>query len=376
MKEALLITTDFAEDHDGFLSPGKHAARFGSRDGLTGEAGRAGGVQDRAGRAQDVAGNLAAPMNENLTFSLVIVTYLRDAMVCDALRVLEPHAGLFHEILVVDNGNSPVLSEFARAYAPGNLRILPQPGNDGAVGRSHGILAASGDIVVTLDDDVRLHDPSQLLRLRRFFQAGARIGCVNFKILYDNDLSLDLSDWCHPRDPARYADRLFETSYISEGACALNGALVRRIGAYPLDLFIGQEGVELAARILDSGHDIYYLPSVSVTHSVAAEGRTSGRQFFFNARNICWIAVRTYPIGLAVRTILREWSTLALLSLLRGRPLHFARGCLDGLRRTPALWAGRRPISSDTARHINKLNSFKPTILNRLKRLLLSKTLE
>jgi GT2 family glycosyltransferase len=376
MNETFVASTDFAGNHDGSLCPGGHAARLGSGNDLTGEPGGADGVQGRIRQAWGVAGNLGTPVNENLTLSLVIVTYLRDAMVCDALRVLEPHAGLFHEILVVDNGNSPVLSEFARTYAPGNLRILPQPSNDGAVGRTHGILAASGNIVITLDDDVRLHDPSQLLGLRRFFQAGARIGCVNFKILYESDLSLDISDWCHPRDPAVFADRLFETSYISEGACALNGALVRRIGAYPLDLFIGQEGVELAARILDSGHDIYYLPSVSVTHSVAAEGRTSGRQFFFNARNICWIAVRTYPAGLAVRTILREWSTLALFSLLRGRLLHFVRGCLEGLRRTPELWGRRTPISPDTARHLTRLNSFKPTIVNRIKRLLLSKTME
>ncbi len=315
-------------------------------------------------------------MSENPTISLVIVTYQREGLVCDTLRVLEPHAGLFHEILVVDNGNSPALGDFARTYRPGNLRILPQTSNDGAVGRTHGIMASSGDIVLTLDDDVRLFDPSELLSLRRFFQAGTRIGCVNFRILYESDLSLDLSDWCHPRDPARYADRLFETSYISEGACALNGAMIRRIGAYPLDLFIGQEGVELAARILDAGYDIYYLPSVSVTHSVANQGRTSGRQFFFNARNIYWIALRTYPLGLAIRTVCREWGTLALFSLIRGRLPHFARGCLEGLRRTATLWAIRRPIGSDTARHIARLNSFKPTVWTRLKRLSRSKTLD
>ena len=315
-------------------------------------------------------------MSDGPTISLVIVTYLRDGLVCDTLRALEPHAGLFHEILVVDNGNSPALADFARAYRPGNLRVLPQTSNDGAVGRTHGILAASGDIVLTLDDDVRLHDPAQLLNLRRFFQANDRTGCVNFRILYEGDLSLDLSDWCHPRDPALYADRLFETTYISEGACALNRALIRQIGAYPLDLFIGQEGVELAARILDAGYDIYYLPSVSVTHSVANEGRTSGRQFFFNARNIYWIALRTYPLGLAIRTVCREWGTLALFSIIRGRLPHFARGCFEGLRRTATLWANRRPIGSDAARHVAKLNGFKPTLRRRVERLLRSKTLE
>lgn len=376
MIEAFSVASNFGEPAHGAGSTAPHAVPLVSRTAPSGPDGGSGRARDASGRTLSVTGDLRNRMTDSPTISLVIVTYLREAIVRENLRALEPHAGLFHEILVVDNGNSPQLSEFARTYAPGNLRVLPQTSNDGAVGRSHGILAASGDIVLTLDDDVRLRDPSELLDLRRFFQTGAKIGCVNFKILYESDLSLDLSDWCHPRDPARFADRLFETSYISEGACALNGAMIRQIGAYPLDLFIGQEGVELAARILDAGYDIYYLPSVSVTHSVANEGRTSGRQFFFNARNIYWIALRTYPLGLAVRTVFREWGTLALFSLIRGRLPHFARGCYEGLRRTATLWASRRPIGSDTARHIAGLNSFKPTVRTRIERLLRSKTLE
>lgn len=376
MNEAHAVASHIAEVPHGPHVSDAQAIPANSRVETSSPAFGLGRARDTPGRAQSVAGDLRTPMNDSPTISLVIVTYLREAIVCDTLRVLEPHASLFHEILVVDNGNSTQLSEFARTYAPANLRILPQTSNDGAVGRTHGILAASGDIVLTLDDDVRLRDPSELLNLRRFFQVGSRIGCVNFRILYESDLSLDLSDWCHPRDPALYADRLFETNYISEGACALNGAIVRKIGAYPLDLFIGQEGVELAARILDAGYDIYYLPSVSVTHSVATEGRTSGRQFFFNARNIYWISLRTYPVGLAIRTILREWSTLALFSLIRGRLVHFARGCFEGLRHTATLWANRRPIGSDTVRHLSRLNSFKPTVLKRVKRLLRSQTLD
>jgi GT2 family glycosyltransferase len=376
MIRAPSVSTDLLKHHSEALPQLGHSARSGSRP----EGGRAGGNfrvnQGQASRACEQPASVEPPLGDCPTLSLVIVTYLRDAAVCEALRALEPHAGLFREILVVDNGNSPALVEFARHYAPGNLRILPQPSNDGAVGRTHGILASSSDIVVTLDDDVRLHDPSQLVALRHFFQTRSRIGCVNFRILYESDLSLDLSDWCHPRDPAIYSNRLFETSYISEGACALNGPLVRQIGAYPLDLFIGQEGVELAARILDSGHDIYYLPSVSVTHSVAPEGRTSGRQYFYNARNIYWIALRTYPLVLAVLTILREWSTLCLFSLIRGRLPYLLRGCLEGMRSTRQLWADRRPIAAATATHISRLNSFKPTIAIRLKRLLRSKTLE
>jgi GT2 family glycosyltransferase len=312
----------------------------------------------------------------DLTVSLVVVTYQRDAIVIETLRALAPHAHRFLEILVVDNGNSVVLGEFIESMRQPVFRHLPQVSNDGAVGRTHGILVSRGDIVVTLDDDVRLPAPAQMDSLRQFFSINPNSGCVNFKILYETDGSLDLSDWCHPRDPAVYADKLFETNYISEGACALHGNIVRQIGGYPIDLFIGQEGVELAARILDAGYGIYYLPTVTVTHSVASEGRTSGRQYYFNARNIYWIALRAYTWPLAIQTICREWGTLAYFALIRGRLGFFLRGCLDGLRKTGALLGQRRAIRVDTARHIRLLNKFKPTVAKRLSRLARSKTLE
>lgn len=312
---------------------------------------------------------------EGPAISLVIVTYLRESALLDGLRALQPHAALFREILVVDNGNSPDLEARARAVLDNRLTVLRQHENLGAVARAIGIQAATGDIVVTLDDDVRLVQPEQLARLASLFASHDRIGCVNFKILYP-DGALDVSDWCHPRDHEIYADSLFETTYISEGACALNGTLMKAIGTYSLDLFIGQEGVELAARILDSGYGIYYLPSVSVTHAIAAEGRTSGRQFYFNARNIYWIALRTYPAWLALRTVAREWLTLLLFALLRRRVGFFLRGCWHGLRYTPALLRRRRPIQGASAHRIIELNSLKPSVWRRATRLRRSKTLD
>jgi GT2 family glycosyltransferase len=303
------------------------------------------------------------------------VTYKRETALLEGLRTLQPHTTLFHEILIVDNGNSAGLEARARLLLGGRLTVLRQRENLGAVARAIGIQAATGDIIVTLDDDVQLVQPEQLSNLASLFASHNRIGCVNFKILYP-DGTLDISDWCHPRDHELYADRLFETSYISEGACALNGTLIKNIGTYPLDLFIGQEGVELAARILDSDYGIYYLPSVTVTHTVAAEGRASGRQFYFNTRNIYWIALRTFPIGLAFRTVLREWLTLFMFALLRWRMNFFLRGCWHGLRRTPELLRGRQPIRHVSARRIVELSSLKPSVWRRAARLGRSKTLD
>lgn len=310
------------------------------------------------------------------TVSLVMVTYKRDAAVVRQLEMLRPYRDAFHEVIIVDNGCSADLSVALTAIWDGPLTLLPQRENLGAVGRSIGILASTGDIVLTLDDDVRLAHPEELAQLVAFFSVGARVGCVNFKILYGDGVTLDLSDWCHPRDPTVYANSLFETTYISEGACALDGPLVRRLAAYPLDLFIGQEGVDLAARIFDQGFGIYYLPSVSVLHAVATEGRATGRQFYFNTRNIYWIALRLYPVGLASRTIFREWVTLLFMALFRRRVGFFLKGCRDAIARTPTLLRERRPIGASAALRIRELNRLKLSPWRRLSRVAASKTLD
>ena len=309
------------------------------------------------------------------TISLVVVTYQREARLLEQLAALRPHRALFHEVIVVDNGASNGLEAQACAAFGSDVTVLRPDRNLGAVARSMGILASTGDLVVTLDDDVRLLAPRQLETLRAFFASHERAGCANFKIFYDDGVTLDLSDWCHPRDPVQFADQAFESSYISEGACALHGPAARALGAYALDLFIGQEGVELAARLLDRGYGIYYVPSVAVAHGVASEGRAAGRQFYFNARNIYWIAVRRFPPGFALRTLAREWSTLLLFAVVRGGVVPFLRGCWDGLRRTPALLREREPIRTTTVQHIRQLNRGKPSVWRRLRRVARSQTL-
>jgi GT2 family glycosyltransferase len=313
---------------------------------------------------------------QELTLDLVIVTYQREQELLNNLTALVQFKHLFHELLIVDNGNSADLPSKIGALFPNMARVIQPQENLGAVARSLGILASSADIVLTLDDDVKLLDPMQLLLLKQLFMAHPALGCANFRIVYADSLKLDVSDWCHPREPRIYQHTLFDTAYISEGACALHGETVRRLGAYPLDLWIGQEGVELAARLYDAGKDIIYFPAVTVAHSVAMQGRSPGRQFFYNTRNIYWIVLRTYPWRLALYTLAREWATLAIFALIRGRMDFFIQGSKSGVKQTFKLLRARKPISTVAANRLRNANRLKPSVFARLKRVLMSRTLD
>jgi GT2 family glycosyltransferase len=309
------------------------------------------------------------------TISLIVLTYKRDDILLSNLSKILTVFNEFHEIIIVDNGRSASLvTRLKDLYA--SVKIIQPDENLGAVGRSLGIRASTGDIVLTLDDDLTIKNPESLKSLPLIFSVLPAAGCINFKILYEDGATLDASDWCHPYDHTLFQNHCFETNYISEGACAFNGDLVRKIGGYSDDLFIGQEGVELAARIVNASHVIYYHPNIITLHSTSQIGRESGRQFYYNSRNILIIAVRNYPLLYAIKTVGREWLTLFIFSVLRFRFLFFVKGCISGLMQMKAAYKQRICISKKTVAILVTLNKTKASVSSRFLRLLGSKTLD
>jgi len=86
--------------------------------------------------------------------SVVIVTYNRSDMLRDALRSLVVQTRLPDEVIVVDNNSSDdtkqVVDTFNREL---KINYLLERTQGTSIARNTGIKAASGDIVVFLDDD-------------------------------------------------------------------------------------------------------------------------------------------------------------------------------------------------------------------------------
>ena len=96
--------------------------------------------------------------------SVVVATYNRAALLEDLVSDLEKQtlpAGSF-EVLIVDDGSQmpakPVLERLTPSYA---LRVIEQPNGGPASARHRGIVEAKGDVILIVDDDMRL--PATLL---------------------------------------------------------------------------------------------------------------------------------------------------------------------------------------------------------------------
>ena len=130
--------------------------------------------------------------------SIAILNYQRR----DALReALESARSQRHavEILAVDNASTDGSAEMVRDEFP-DVRLVRLPENIAAAARNVGVASAKGDVVFTLDNDVRFSTPDDVTRGLEVFRRHPRAAVVNFMIV-GPDGALCRRDWCHPRDP-------------------------------------------------------------------------------------------------------------------------------------------------------------------------------
>ncbi len=91
--------------------------------------------------------------------SVVIATYNRPALVERLLRQLATQrlSGRSFEVIVVDDGSSPPVARRLRALElPFTLKVVEQPNAGAAAARNAGAHAASGELLVFVDDDMQI----------------------------------------------------------------------------------------------------------------------------------------------------------------------------------------------------------------------------
>lgn len=295
-----------------------------------------------------------------MTISIVVLTYNRkDSVVelLDHLSALKPHVA---EIIVIDNASedgtgAAIRSEYDWADYRANAENL------GAVGRSEGMLAARGDIVITLDDDIFGLTPEDLVHITESFATDDSLGVQNFRVVdYYSD---KLCNWVHHCPPSR-ADESFETYEITEGAAAFRATALRQVGAYWPDFFIGHEGPDLAFRLMDAGYAVRYDGSVSVRHKHESTGRLGWRFYYYDTRNTIWLVARRMSGWMALRSLIVGLGSMAVYSLRDGFTRHWFRAVWDGVRALPQVMKTRSPMTPRTRAIVDRIDKERPGFLS------------
>jgi len=302
----------------------------------------------------------------SLTASISILNYQRRDALRRALEAARDQRHAVLDVIAVDNASTDGSAEMVRDEFP-DVRLVQLPDNVGAAARNAGVAAAKGDVVFTLDNDVLFTTPDDVSRGLAAFERHPRAAVVDFTIL-DASGQLSRRDWCHPRDPDRWADHEFATDYVLEGASACRRQAFVDSGGYWPPFFIGHEGWDLALRLLGAGHELVYTPDVRVRHMVDPTVRPSSRIYYTFTRNAVWVALRNHRGARALRSIVQDLALMGFAAARAGELGAYRRALVDAVRGARAALATRAPLSPDAYARLDAVRALKPGLLARIRR--------
>lgn len=246
------------------------------------------------------------------------------------------------ELVVVGNGaDVPDLDP--------DVTYLRLPENVGLPeGRNRGAEAATGEVVLFLDDDGWYPEDGLAEWVRARFASDGKLGVLTFRIVdEDGGTARRHVPRLRAGDPLRSGE---VTTFLG-GASAVRRELIDKVGGLPGEFFWAHEETDLAWRALDAGYRIVYDARAVMGHPRTSPARHANF-YRMNARNRVWLAKRNLPWPLAA-AYLADWCALTAVrerSLTALRP--WLRGFAEGVRK-PA--GPRRPMSWRTAWRMTRL---------------------
>ncbi|HZU71102.1 MAG TPA: glycosyltransferase [Ktedonobacteraceae bacterium] len=227
-------------------------------------------------------------------FSVILCTYNRRNLVLTTLASLRRQTLAYDEfeVIVIDNGSGDGTLNAVRAYVDAGARTkqspdhswrvqcLVEPQNGLAYARNTGLLAASGEIAVFLDDDA-VADPYFLARLRAAYEAtgacaiGARVE-LRWEAKRPHWLCDDMLEMLGYFAPASERVQLAETQNFSGCGFSVKIEALRAAGNFTpflskrMHLPGDAEVADLCRRLRSAGCTLWYEPEAVVMHRVTA----------------------------------------------------------------------------------------------------------
>lgn len=229
-------------------------------------------------------------------FSVIICTYNRRSMVLTALASIRKQTLSYEkfEVIVVDNGSSDGTYNAVQTYLNANHIHSPQHNvtqaqlraqclleerNGLAYARNTGLVAASGEIVVFLDDDI-IAGPHFLEQLYKTYQetdADAIGGSVDLHWEAPRPywLSDDLLDTFGRYKPLQNRSRMPTGIDFSNSCFSVKRTALQNVGGFSsflskrLNTPINVEVNDLCRRLRQAGYQLWYEPDAQVLHRVS-----------------------------------------------------------------------------------------------------------
>jgi GT2 family glycosyltransferase len=285
--------------------------------------------------------------------SVIIVNWNRIDNILSSIRRLLRLKAIRFEIIVVDNGSTDGSAEVLARID--GITLIQLPENLGpATARNLAIDSARGRYLFFLDSDASITGRS-LRRLADRMSQDPSIGVIGCRIV--NHSTQEIDQWIYAESVRSHSRREFDTYSFSAAGALVRAEALAEAGRFWEDLFIYNEETDLSIRILKAGYRIIYFPDALVYHAPSVEGRVStGRYWFYQARNQIWIFFRYYPFPLRWIKIMVYIIIYAVKSSMSRHFFSCLSGIASGLRRHRIIRDFREKLTFEQCRRIESLN--------------------
>jgi glycosyltransferase involved in cell wall biosynthesis len=272
--------------------------------------------------------------------SVVIPTFNRGESLRITLEsILAQQTDVPFEVIVVDNNSSDATPGIARSYA--SVRYVFEGRQGLCFARNAGIVAAEGDVIVFVDDDI-IAPPNWLGRINAVYLERPDAWCVGGKIVLK--FAASPPDWFSLRELSGYLsglDRGDMTSRLSypDDVWGANFSVSRlalaRVGCFRTDLdrsgryLLSGGDTELCWRIHHAGGGVYYCGQAVIAHLVPQSRMTRAyfrHRAYWEGRTSRLLGQKRPPLKWILLILAWQQARAAL-----GRPLNPARAFSDTL---------------------------------------------
>ncbi len=220
------------------------------------------------------------------TISCIVPTYNRGPILCDTIEMLLNQAVPPHEILVVDQSTlrDPAAEAALELWEKaGSIRRLWQREPNASMARNRGALAATGTVLLFLDDDIRIADTFVAAHASNYLSAtvtgvaGQILDGDGAIVTTRNKISSNPEiDWLW--FPMRFNQRCI-TTWMASGNFSVLQEVYIQVGGMDENYFKGayREESDFAVRYLRRGYFFQFDPAASIYH-LASPGLGGTRQ--------------------------------------------------------------------------------------------------
>jgi len=186
-------------------------------------------------------------------------------------------------------------------------------------------------VIVALDNDAVLSDPSVLSRVEQRFALDSRLGVLAFAVHDYRTGGPDMGSWGYPWPLESH----FQQEFLAARFCGAGHAIRREgfeaSGGYDEQLFFFGEELDLSWSLVSLGYEIRYVPEVSVLHKSSQEQRidwANGR-YYYNVRNMVYLTRKYFRDRLMLVAYMGGY---LVKGLRNGLAKAAIKGIWDGLR--------------------------------------------